>query len=78
MAKQFKIPTRYLILAVFIAINIHAFSQELYTARGYWIEATKEPYRKLIQKQTVGDSLTTNEVTYIQDYQTYLASYFNR
>ncbi len=65
-------------LVIFLGIHIHSFSQELYTARGYWIEATQDTYRKLNQKKVIGDSLTTNEVSYIQDYETYLTSYFNR
>ncbi|MFZ2907093.1 MAG: hypothetical protein WAZ98_12880 [Cyclobacteriaceae bacterium] len=78
MVKQLIIPAYSLVLAISLTINTRAVSQELYTARGYWVEATKETYRNLIQKQTVGDSLTTNEITYIQDYKTYLDNYFNR
>jgi hypothetical protein len=53
-------------------------AQELYTARGYWQESTRETYRKLKHKQTVGDSLSVNEVTYLQDYEAYLATYYQR
>jgi hypothetical protein len=70
-------PGKIVALLVFL-ISTCAFSQELYTARGYWVEANKEAYRKLLQKQEVGDSLTTNEAAYILDYKTYLANYFNR
>lgn len=73
MTKQGKIVALLVLL-----FSTCAFSQELYTARGYWVEASKEAYRKLLQKQEVGDSLTTHEAAYILDYKTYLENYFNR
>jgi len=78
MTNQIKSPIHYLVLVIFLVISIRSFSQELYTARGYWVEATKETYRKLNQKQQIGDSLTINEVAYLQDYETYLMSYYQR
>ncbi|MCU0398686.1 MAG: hypothetical protein MUC73_11360 [Cyclobacteriaceae bacterium] len=66
-----------LLLIVFI-INIQSYAQDLYTARGYWVELNKETYRKIKQKQRVGDPLTDNEALYLQDYEQYLANYYQR
>lgn len=78
IVKQIKNPAHQLVLVIFLLISIHSFAQELYTARSYWEEATKETYRKLKQKQDVGDSLSNNETTYLQDYETFLDSYYKR
>ncbi len=55
-----------------------AMSQELYTARGYWMELNKENYKKVREKKLKGDSLNTNETLYLQDYETYLINYYKR
>ena len=67
-----------LILVGILLTNFRSYSQELYSARGYWLETTKENYRKVKQKQNVGDSLTDNEISYLKDYETYLNNYFQR
>src|SRR6185436_15747511 len=67
-----------LILVIILVISFRSYSQDLYTARGYWVETTKETYRKVKQKQNVGDSLTVNEISYLKDYETYLTNYFQR
>jgi hypothetical protein len=59
-------------------INIQSYAQDLYTARGYWVELNKETYRKIKQKQRVGDPLSDNETLYLQDYEQYLANYYQR
>src|SRR5687768_4450864 len=73
-----KIPARSLALAIFLLISFYSHAQELYSARGYWVETTKEAYRKIKQKQNAGDSLTTNELAYLVDYENYLATYYQR
>jgi hypothetical protein len=55
---------------------LHA--QELYTARSYWEAMYKDPYRQIKHKQRVGDTLTDNEVAYLQDYETFLSNYYQR
>ena len=67
-----------LILFILLLTSTALYSQELYTAREYWTETNKETYKKLKHKQTVGDALSDNEVAYLQDYETYLANYYNR
>lgn len=61
-----------------LLIHFNSYSQDLYTARGYWVESTKETYRKIKQKERVGDPLTDNERSYLQDYEVYLANYYQR
>jgi len=65
------------ILFFLLFLNIFtSYSQDLYTARGYWEETVKPVYLSITQKQTKGDSLTLNERAYLQDYQQYLSNYF--
>ncbi|HEU5289572.1 MAG TPA: hypothetical protein VFU05_02940 [Cyclobacteriaceae bacterium] len=73
-----RIPASSLVFAIFLVICFYSHAQELYTARGYWVETTKEAYRKIKQKQNVGDSLTTNEAVYLKDYENYLVTYYQR
>jgi hypothetical protein len=68
----------YIILLNILGISFQSYSQELYTARGYWVETTKDTYRKVKQKENVGDTLTDNEISYLKDYETYLYNYFQR
>jgi len=68
----------WLILTFILFVNLNGFTQELYTARGYWVEANKETYRKIKQKEKVGDALTENEKVYLADYEVYLANYYQR
>ncbi len=66
-------------LLFFLSCGVESFSQgKLYTARGYWEESRKTEYHALQQKLAKGDSLTENEKNYIQDYDAYLATYFQR
>lgn len=68
----------YLLLFFFLSTGFATFSQGLYTGRGYWEESTKENFRVIQQKQTHGDSLSADELTYLQDYTAYLATYYQR
>jgi hypothetical protein len=63
---------------VFIASNYLAIGQDLYSARGYWVELHKESYQKIIEKRAKGDSLTENEIFYLNDYEAYLDTYYQR
>ena len=65
------------IILVFLG-GIPCLSQELYTARGFWQESTKDTYRKIKDKQTRGDSLSVSEGAYVKDYEAYLATYLSR
>lgn len=71
-------PLRYLLLVLVILIHFQSHAQDLYTARGYWVESTKETYRKIKQKEKVGDPLTDDEKSYLSDYEVYLANYYQR
>lgn len=72
--KYFSILT--VILISFINNNLHA--QKLYTAKAYWAEANKENFKKLSEKKMKGDSLSRDEASYLKDYETYLANYYQR
>lgn len=65
------------IILVFLG-GVPCLSQELYTARGFWQESTKDTYLKIKDKQTRGDSLSVNEGAYVKDYEAYLATYLSR
>jgi len=59
-------------------ITITAFSQNLYTARGYWQETTKSSYLTIKEKKEKGQMISADEEAYMEDYEAYLATYFNR
>ena len=67
-----------LLYILLLSFNFEAYSQGLYTARGYWEESTKRNYQSIKQRQNKGDSLSHNQTAYIKDYEFYLASYFQR
>ncbi len=70
-----------LIMGLFLFMSMQAFSQEvanIYSARGYWLEQNKDSYRNLKLKVERGDSLTTSEHYYLQDYEVYLKLYYSR
>jgi hypothetical protein len=65
--------------ALMILFACHlSMGQDLYSARGYWVELHKETYKKIIDKQAKGDSLTDNELAYLKDYEVYLDTYYQR
>ena len=67
-----------LFLFVFIFVCGKSLAQGLYTAKGYWDESGKPAYQTIKQKQIKGDSLNKEETTYLSDFETYLANYFQR
>ena len=67
-----------LLCVLLLSFGFEAYSQGLYTARGYWEESTKINYQSIKQRQNKGDSLSHNQTAYIKDYEFYLASYFQR
>src|SRR6185436_588143 len=70
----------FALVQVFLSLSpcSPVFSQGLYSARAYWEESNRPTYLSLQRKLAKGDSLTANEKFYIQDYETYLATYFGR
>ncbi len=73
--------TRLLLIAITLILllgNSDLWAQELYTARGFWQETKKETYRKIADRKLKGDSLTATELAYLEDYEKYLASYYER
>jgi hypothetical protein len=68
-----------LIIALILLVgNSALIAQELYTARGFWQETKKETYRKIADRKLKGDSLAATELAYLEDYEKYLASYYER
>jgi hypothetical protein len=68
-----------LIIALMVLLSNSALlAQELYTARGFWQETKKETYRKIADRKLKGDSLAATELAYLEDYEKYLASYYER
>ncbi len=55
-----------------------SMAQELYSARGYWVELNKETYKKLKERQEKGEVLAENESLYFADYEVYLNTYYQR
>jgi len=63
---------------IILCLSIGALAQNLYTARGYWQESTKSSYLTIKEKKEEGQSLTADEEAYVQDYEAYLLTYYNR
>lgn len=71
-------PYLIILISLFFACHYSALAQELYSARGYWIEQNKETYRKILDKKLKGDSISVNESTFLEDYIVYLENYYQR
>lgn len=70
---------KLLLFAFFIlCISISANAQNIYTARGYWQESTKTSYLSIKERKVKGQTVTTDEEAYVQDYESYLLTYYNR
>lgn len=70
---------RYPLIFLLLILCYHmGNSQELYTARGYWTELNKDTYKKIREKKEKGQTLTDQESFYLQDYEQYLATYYQR
>ena len=61
-----------------LTVGISLSAQNLYTARSYWQESTKSSYLSIKEKQAKGQSLSTDEMAYLKDYETYLLTFYNR
>ncbi|HEY5691487.1 MAG TPA: hypothetical protein VIS49_08530 [Cyclobacteriaceae bacterium] len=65
-----------MLIPLFMSMNV--WGQNLYSARGYWLESTKPAYLTILDKWESGQTLTTDEAAYKQDYEAYLLTYYNR
>lgn len=73
--------TRLLLIIIawlLLSGNSTLVAQELYTARSFWQETKKETYRKIADRKLKGDSLAATELAYLEDYERYLAGYYER
>lgn len=70
---------KLLVFALLIlVVSFSSLAQNLYTARGYWQESTKQSYLTIKEKKDKGQTLTADEEAYVQDYEAYLLTYYNR
>ncbi|MDZ7608320.1 MAG: hypothetical protein U5K79_22675 [Cyclobacteriaceae bacterium] len=68
-----------LLVAVILTLATSSlYSQNLYTAKGYWEELNRKPYHEILLKQMSGDSLTVEQKNYLIDYMYFLQSYYDR
>lgn len=68
-----------LVVAFFILVlGSVSMAQNLYTARGYWQESTKASYLSIKEKKEKGQPISSDEDAYVQDYESYLLTYYNR
>jgi hypothetical protein len=67
-----------LLFLLHLLFSFASSGQELYSAKGYWVEATKANYLTIKQRLNRGDSISTNETAYLKDYESYLSTYFER
>lgn len=74
---KYKSTTRLIIfITIFFACSFYTLAQDLYSARGYWLELNKDTYKNILDKKMKGKSISFEESTFIDDYETYLANYY--
>jgi len=61
-----------------LCLSVGSLAQNLYTARGYWQESTKPSYLSIKERKEKSQALTADEEAYMQDYEAYLGTYYNR
>lgn len=70
--------TCYLLVLVLFSVFGALAQGNLYTSRGYWEETTKPAYRNILQKIQRGDSLSKEEKSYQEDFESFLKAYFQK
>lgn len=69
----------FILLALIFSLSISQLTaQHLYTAQGYWEEFQKKNYQQILLKRSNRESLTKEEVNFIEDYTQYLDNYYAR
>ncbi len=70
-------PTRLFVLLIILFATITtSFAQQLYSAKGYWDETKKDPYKTILESKLKGESLSSDQEKYLLDYQEHLAKYY--
>lgn len=70
--------TQLILIVILFGCHFSSFAQEFYTAKGYWNELRQETYQEILNKRSKGDIITIDESVYLDDYEAFLATYFNR
>jgi hypothetical protein len=69
------------LLCILISLTIFSFSQlmaQQNTAASYWKMEHDPEFTKVLQKQSTGESLSSQEQTFLNDYRIKLAEYFDK
>ena len=72
------VPKYLFVVGLLLLVSMATTGQNLYTARGYWQEATKPSYLSIKEKKDNNQPLSADEAAYLQDYEAYLLTYYNR
>lgn len=67
-----------LLFSIFYLNGAESFAQGIYSARGYWEESNKPIYKEIKTKQEMGEILSEDELEYMNNYEVYLNTYFDR
>ena len=67
-----------ILIIILISNGLQSFAQELYSAKGYWEELNNENYKRIIEKKSRGETLSSDESGYLEDYEAYLNKYYQR
>ncbi len=70
--------TCLLISALSFKIGLAQEVAEPYTARAYWLEEKNLTYQEITKKKVRGDSLSTAQNTWLDEYVQYLQNYYSR
>ncbi len=78
MKTKFQIRFNLILLLLMLTFTANLAAQGVYTARGYWEESNKSTYKQIKLKQIVGDELSDDELDYLNDFEIFLATYYEK
>ena len=73
-----KIKFFFVIVLIMMGLSMELSAQSVYTARGFWEESNKTTYKQIKIKQVLGDPISDDELGYLNDFEVFLASYYEK
>lgn len=73
-----KIKFSLIIVLIMVGLSLELSAQSVYTARGFWEESNKTTYKQIKLKQMLGDVISDDERGYLNDFEVFLASYYEK
>ncbi|ERM82285.1 hypothetical protein P872_19060 [Rhodonellum psychrophilum GCM71 = DSM 17998] len=73
-----KIKFSLFIVLILMGLSLELSAQSVYTARGFWEESNKPTYKQIKLKQVLGEPISDDEIGYLNDFEVFLASYYEK